>query len=57
MGQFSNALMAIDNIHTVPQRVLDSGPGLGGLNHIMSPTIPLPLFRVSNMNGITYDMK
>ncbi len=29
MGQFSKILLAIDNAHTVPQRVLDCGPGLG----------------------------
>ncbi len=31
MGQFSKVLLAIDNTHTVPQRALDYGPGLGGL--------------------------
>ncbi len=29
MSQFSKVLMAIDKAHTVPQRVLDCGPGLG----------------------------
>ncbi len=28
MGQFSKVLLAIDNVHTVPQRALDCGPGL-----------------------------
>ncbi len=32
MGQFSKVLLAIDKVHTVPQRALDWGPGLGGLN-------------------------
>ncbi len=30
MGQFSKVLLNIDNAHTVPQRVLDFMPGLGG---------------------------
>ncbi len=47
MGQFSKVLLAIDNAHKVPQRSLDCGLGIGGLNHVMSPTVPLPLFRVS----------
>ncbi len=46
MGQFSNVLLAIDKTHTVTQRTLDCRPGLGGLNQVMGPTIPLPLFRV-----------
>ncbi len=57
MAQFRNALLAINTTNTVPQRALDCGPGLDGLNHIISPNIPLPLFRVSNMNDITDDMK
>ncbi len=32
MGQFSKVLLAIDNVHTVPQKVQDCGPCLGGLN-------------------------
>ncbi len=32
MGQFSKVLLAIDHVHTVLQRALDCGPGLGGLN-------------------------
>ncbi len=47
MGQFSKVLLAIENAHTVPQKALDCGQGLGGLNQLMDPTIPLPLFRVS----------
>ncbi len=34
MGQFSNVLLAIDKAHTVPQRLMDCGPGLGGLNQL-----------------------
>ncbi len=33
MGQFRKVLLAIDKVHTVPQRALDCGPGLGGLNY------------------------
>ncbi len=35
MGQFSKVLVAIDNIHVVPQRALGCGPDLGGLNQFM----------------------
>ncbi len=31
MGKFSKVLLAIDKAHTVLQRTLDYGPGLGGL--------------------------
>ncbi len=31
MGQFSKVLLAIDKVHTVPQRALDCRPGLGRL--------------------------
>ncbi len=47
MGQFSQALLAIDNAHTVPQRALDCRLGLAGLNEVNGPTIPLPLLRVN----------
>ncbi len=47
MGQLSKVLVAFDNIYTVPQRSLDCGPGLGGLNQVMGPISPLPLLRVS----------
>ncbi len=33
MDQYSKVLLAIDQVHTVPQRALDCAPGLGGLNH------------------------
>ncbi len=29
MDQFSKVLLAIDNAHTLAQRALDCGPGLG----------------------------
>ncbi len=50
MVQFSKVLLGIDKVHTVPQRVLDCRPGLGGLNQVMGPTVPLSLFRVSMAN-------
>ncbi len=34
MDQFSKVLLAIDKIHTEPQRALDCVPGLGGLNQV-----------------------
>ncbi len=42
MGQFSKVLLAIDNAHTVPQRALDCGPGLGGLKQVYAPNCPTP---------------
>ncbi len=43
MGQFSKVLsIAFDNAHTTPQRALDCGPGLGGLNHVYGPNHPTP---------------
>ncbi len=42
MGQFSNVPLAIDNSHTVTQRTLDCGPGLGGLNQVYEPNHPTP---------------
>ncbi len=54
MGQFSKVLLAIDNAHTVPQRALDGRPELGGLNHVMGPTVPFPLFIVSVPSISTY---
>ncbi len=32
MGQFNKSTVAIGNAHIVPQRALDCGPGLVGLN-------------------------
>ncbi len=29
MSQYNKVLLAIDNAHTVPQRALNCGPGLG----------------------------
>ncbi len=46
MGQFSKALLLLI-MHTAPQRTLNCGAGLGGLNQVMGPTISLPLFRLS----------
>ncbi len=34
MGQFGKVLLGNDNAHTLPQRALDCGACLGGLNHI-----------------------
>ncbi len=34
MDQLVNVLLAIDKVHTVPQRALDCEPGLGGLNQV-----------------------
>ncbi len=42
MGQFSKVLLSIDNVHTVPQRALDCGTGLGGLNQVYVPNCPTP---------------
>ncbi len=40
MGQFSNALLAIDKGQTVPQRALDYGPGLGRVKQAYVPNHP-----------------
>ncbi len=32
MVHFSKVLLAINKVHTMPQRALDCGPGLGGFN-------------------------
>ncbi len=45
MGQFSNVLLAFDKSHTVPQRALDCGPGLGGLNQVYGPNCHTPSFK------------
>ncbi len=42
MGQFSKVLLAIDNAHTVPQRALEGGPDLSGLNQVYGPNHPTP---------------
>ncbi len=34
--------IAIDNAHTAPQRALDCGPVLGGLDQIHGPNYPTP---------------
>ncbi len=46
MGQFSNVLLVIVKANTVPQRALDCGPGLGGLNKAHMPNCRTPPFRV-----------
>ncbi len=33
-------LMAIDQVHTIPQRALHRWPGLGGLNNVLEPNHP-----------------
>ncbi len=43
VDQLVNVILAIDKVHTVPQRTLECRPGLGGLNQVMGPTIPLAL--------------
>ncbi len=40
MGQFSKVLLAIDKVHTVPQRVMGYKPVLGGLNKVFWPNRP-----------------
>ncbi len=42
MGKFSKVLLGIDNAHTVPERALDCGPGLGGLNQVYGYNRPTP---------------
>ncbi len=49
MGQFGKVLLSIDKVHTVPQMVLNYESGLGGLNQVMGPTIPI-LFRICVAN-------
>ncbi len=40
MSQFSK--LAIDKVHTAPQRALDCIPGLHGLNQVYRPNRPTP---------------
>ncbi len=42
MGQFSKVLQLLI-MHTAPQRTLDCGPGLGGLNQVYGPNHPIPM--------------
>ncbi len=37
MDQFSNVILAVDTVHTVPQWTLGCGLGLGGLNQQVLP--------------------
>ncbi len=41
--QFSKVLLAIDNLHIVPQGDLDYGPCLGGLNQVYMSNITIIL--------------
>ncbi len=36
-------VLAIDKTHTVAQKTLYCGTGLGGLNQVYVPTVPFPL--------------
>ncbi len=47
MDQLVHVILPIDKVHIAPQRVLDCGPGLDGLNQVMGPTVPYSLLRVS----------
>ncbi len=42
MGHLVNVLLSIDEAHILPQRAMEYGPGLGGLNQVMGPTVRLP---------------
>ncbi len=42
MGQLVNVLLAVNKANIVPQRDLDYGSGVGGLNHIYGPNRPTP---------------
>ncbi len=45
MDQLVNLILAIDKAHTVPERVLDCRPDLGGLNHVDGPNHSTLCFR------------
>ncbi len=42
MNQSVNVILDIAKVHAAPQRVLDCGSGLGGLNLICGPNPPTP---------------
>ncbi len=42
MGEFNKVLLAIGKVHTEPQRALDCGQSLGGLNQVYRPNFPTP---------------
>ncbi len=42
MDQFRRVLLAIDKVHTVPQRALDCGLDLGRLNQVYGPNHSTP---------------
>ncbi len=46
MDQFSKILLSIDNAHTVPQRVLECRPGIGGLSQVHGPNCPTPSVQI-----------
>ncbi len=55
MSQFSSTI-AIDNAHTVPQRVLDCRPGIGELNQVYRPKTKCSLFLYPQTDkNILYD--
>ncbi len=45
MDQLVHVILPIDKVHIAPQRVLDCGPGLDGLNQVMGPTVPYSLLK------------
>ncbi len=47
MAQLINVLLTNDKEQTVHQSTLDCELGLGELNQIMGPTVPLPLLKLS----------
>ncbi len=49
--------LVIDKAHTVPQRAMDCGPGLGGLNQVYGPTVPLPLLRMASITTSLLDVQ
>ncbi len=42
MDQLMHVILANDKVYTAPQRVLDYGPGLGGLKQDNGPKCPTP---------------
>ncbi len=42
MGKFGKVLLAIDKVHSVAQRDLDCGPGLGRINLVYGPNCSTP---------------
>ncbi len=46
MNQIMNIILTIYKVHTAPQRAMDCGPGLGGINQVFG-IIPFCLLKVS----------